>query len=360
MSRQKDIDDVSFAMVPRAESREPEGDEVDEDIDRLLGELRGGADALNVRLYRLAPGSRKEAYIDSIPPEVHCVLEYIKETYGPGDYRVKAYAKGRVRVNESVSIEGPPKAAQAVAAPASTSGVEAILAAMAQQQKDFQNMLIQLMANQREPKADRREMLEEMAMMRNIFGPAQSAPASDPMALFSVFKQGLDMAKELAPREGEAGVADVLMEGMKQFMPVITQAAQRPPMPAALPQQPQPQPQQQQPQEGDDVSFKLKMAVGFLVAQAARDADVGVYADMVLDQVGDDETLAIISAPDWFDKLNALDSRAALYRPWFDRLRAELLSILTPPAGDGTTCATGGQHGTGNADGNFGGGTGHS
>lgn len=97
--------------------------------------------------------------------------------------------------------------------------------------------------------------------------------------------------------------------------------------------------------------MKIKIAVVkpmFLLA-ARADADVDLYADLLLDRFTDDEIAKYINAPDWKAEFLKLMPEAAELMPWFERLRTAVLALLTEPPPESTIAAGGNKNGSGNA-----------
>ena len=75
--------------------------------------------------------------------------------------------------------------------------------------------------------------------------------------------------------------------------------------------------------------FMLKMQLNFLLSHAKADSDVGLYADMIYDNMGPEQIRQFIMRPDLKEFLTAVNPEIAQYWPWFERLKNELVAILT-------------------------------
>jgi hypothetical protein len=168
--------------------------------------------------------------------------------------------------------------------------------------------------------------------------------------------QGITLAKELGPKEGETNSNDLLLEGLKAFAPTIVGATQAgmaqlhqgvPGGPPRAPGAPPGPPQQLQgpPPEQKEMFEKqmMKVQLGFLVKNAMEGRNPELYAELVLDQVGQDKVLQFIGAPDAMDKLIELVPEIESVRPWFERLRVCILE-LTAPENDAQNESDAGEH----------------
>ena len=73
----------------------------------------------------------------------------------------------------------------------------------------------------------------------------------------------------------------------------------------------------------------LRAAVAQLVRAAENNSNSFSYAEVVLDQAGDDVAHQFLSAPDWFDTLVGLNPKVSEHRQWFTELRDEALRLLS-------------------------------
>ncbi len=214
-------------------------------------------------------------------------------------------------------------------------------AIMAQQQENFNRMFATLTANNA-PANTEADILSRMAQYKALFGGNdRQAPSTSPLEVLALAKE---LADVMNPEASQSGMG-VMMKLLETFGKPIAEAVSA--MPLAQPQ-PRAMPRQQNPvdtaqaiekptNEGnDDMGFMLTQSLNFLINQAKRDADPQLYADLVLDQAGDDIN-ALLTTPDWFEKLKTLAPGVAPYEKWFTELKDEISLALTERAKDDTT-----------------------
>lgn len=79
-------------------------------------------------------------------------------------------------------------------------------------------------------------------------------------------------------------------------------------------------------------SMLQKQQLGFLIKQAESGKDPGLYAELLLDQIGAPAVLDFCGQDDCYDKLLAIEPAIANFRPWFEALRAAILEITREDA----------------------------
>ena len=89
----------------------------------------------------------------------------------------------------------------------------------------------------------------------------------------------------------------------------------------------------------------IRRRLDTLVEAASRDRDPQLQAELFMESLDElpqllrDSVLqAIVSRPDWFEQIAAMDARVAPYRGWMARLRDELMSLINE--GDSNERAT--------------------
>ena len=175
-------------------------------------------------------------------------------------------------------------------------------------------------------------------MMREMFAPALQTQ-SDPMTMLL---KGIELSRSLqTPATGEAGGMDVLLESIRAFAPAISTVVEQGVAQKNM-ARPQPRPQQpQQPQPAiappinaqEDENMLLKYYLGILCGYAAQNRDTSLYADLIADNLNDDQLSALLNKTDVVGHLATLDSRVNDNRAWFESVVTELKTIagLTEP-----------------------------
>ena len=333
-----------------AQHPDPEPPEVFEDdpddiaLANVIADLGGPGIDAKVNVYQLDQNRNKSFVRAFMPTEFS--LETVQSEYGPGDYEIHVRKDGKLATRKVIKIAVPKNQP----APVASSGVdsakliETMQAGFREMATMFSGALTNMTANQPKPKTTM-ETLQEIAMMRDLMGVNNaSAPAGpDPMQLFEMATQ---IAEKIQPRVGEPGAGEVILEAIKNFGPVLTQAAQnaqnRPPVlqPNPAPQIPAPLSTHVEtgtptPTEGtDQMNIARRMYLNLLISNAANNNDPATYAQLMLDVAGEAQALEFANAPDWFERLCGEEPRATNYRAWFEELRENVLELTKPETPD--------------------------
>lgn len=334
--------------------------EEDFSLSNVLAELGSGADDAKINVFLLESG-KPSAFVDSFSPSEFS-LETLKQIYGPGTYKIQIRANGRiipggknVRIAKSLVPVGP-----TIPQFAPDKLIETMQAGFSQMATMFTQALDRMAASQPKAKTTM-ETLQELQIMREIFG-VNSAPQTNPVDVINV---ALELAGKINP--GPSDENTVLMEGIKQFGPLLTQlVGSGPQAPAgmngsrvaptvpALPPRPVPIPthpapvqvhapaESQAPQQSASISVNpqdqqnmmINLYLQTLLANARADNDTMTYAEVILDYMGDDEATKLANNPDWFSMLCQRVPEAANYPGWFEELRQNIL-VLTKPENSG-------------------------
>jgi hypothetical protein len=332
---------------------EPEPDDIA--FSNLLADIGASDESGRVHVYKLERGIFKDQtfLFDCSPAEFNMTMLQDPQYHEDGFHDFRIVARNRTGIATAKTLKAMPRkdfrTASLSPLPALTpeSIASAIVPALAQMQENTNKLIAALMQQNQQPQRSTMDMLQEMALMKQVLGG--DAQRTDPMEMV---RTALSLAKEINPPEGGSGSMDVLMKMLETFgKPIVEsvaamQSAPQPvqrvaPPPAhsirvanPLPLEPTVQPQPAE--EIENMSFMLKQALGFLSRQAETDADPSLYAELVLDQVGPDVG-QYINSPEWFDMLTALQPKVATQRPWFEKLREEIKKLLTDDTDSITT-----------------------
>lgn len=190
-------------------------------------------------------------------------------------------------------------------------------------------------APQFDPVAAQASLMQQLVSLKGL-----AEPKDESKGAIEMFVQGISLAKELGGSSGETNTSDILLEALKTFGQPLAEAAQQmkanpPPGNGALPPP-------GDPQAADDAAREREMGIrqamirqqlGFLVQNAAAGKNAELYAELLLDQLGEKTVLEFVAKPDAMEKLIAINADVATYRGWFDALRFHILE-LTGDAGD--------------------------
>jgi hypothetical protein len=334
-----------------------------------MGELRVGKLKLGKDGAPIA--NSKSAHCFSCPIDRYNfseLLEYIREHYGSGVFRVVGIESGKrgVVFNKLVEIaedRGPrPAADSALQNP--NNMFESVGKIMAESQARTEALIARL--TERQPVALPLDPMESMTKMAALFGSLmQSMAAAIPKpATTGGTGDILDQAekllklKELLSGSGgndsgtESNFYDVVKAGLQSFGPALATLAvrgaqQTQPPALAAPESPQvistqtaapsyakPGPV---PKQGDPAMASFKRQVDTLVQNAKLGVDPATLAGTILDLTPDeklDDLEAMLQAPDMIEKMAALNPEVQTYRTFFDSLRAALLGLLAETVED--------------------------
>jgi hypothetical protein len=153
--------------------------------------------------------------------------------------------------------------------------------------------------------------------------------------------KGLELAREIAPRDGETGTMDVLMEAMRTFGKPLAEAAimakasgmQMPDNPAALPAPPQQihaaQPNPIQHPQEDEMTLMLRYYAAQLADQAANDRDPYVYANLLVDNAPEEKLQEFMNTPNLKEYIFSLNQELTKYPDWVDEFIKTVRELLT-------------------------------
>jgi len=339
-------------------------------LQQVLMSLGQSSDMATVRLYRQGKAGEPDKFLKMFSPTEWLAYDLagVLQDYGGGDYRIRVYnEKTRLLKNVPASIEEPRGGIKRQLEPLTSTpqpNNNDLLNAIGQLAITMQSATmaaIEKLAITLTPKPveSRADFFKELQLMKAIFEPAQK---SDPM---QAFMAAVTFLKENTPRDGETTGADVFMSLVEKFAPKLLGAMEMNAQ-AALPRQPASAPARaispgpavnvsatplqtasdvpgapapDISREESEMNLRLKMSVGFLVAQAKAGNPVDTYADMILDNVGDDLHAQILTKTT--QELSAFlaqyDPEVLKHSEWFAQLHAALLEMLTEQPEEGTT-----------------------
>ncbi len=320
-------------------------------LDGMIAEFTGAADTV-VNVYRQGDGKNLSFLFRTNPDEMTGgeLMEKCRDNYGTGDYRIHIRKGSRLVKNAPFSVEAKKEPDPAILQQ-QNSGMDmtAIFAMMQENNNRTMQMFTEAMkafAGQNnnaptfDPIAAQTAMIQSVATLKGL-----AEPKDDSKNAVAMLIQGLTLARELGPKDGETNSSDILLEGIKQFAPAIAQAttlgrAARPGKGAALPA------------PGDEETagdaaretemglrnVLLRQQLGFLVKQAEGGKNPDLYAELLLDQLGETVVLDFLAKDDALAKLVEINPGVAGQQIWFEKLREAILELTAPDtAGDTVT-----------------------
>lgn len=358
--------DVVYVEVPpeRPEelfgfNDEPEGTKyMDAALGGVLIELGERDDEAKVVVKRREThnGVRKDVWLFECHPKGFSIPD-IQEHYGAGDYRVTVYGnqegsnyKKIVHADKLVSIgdtrDGKkPDALAGVPALASSQNemTRALTAAISEPLRALAGAMAQMMPKQTSRADVIAEMTQLATLMQTMKG--ETPVPVDPLAALERAVSLMTNAKGAAPvlnEDGEVSPNAILAQGIA-LVREFFQAAKREavvaaaPMPAlsapvqvAGPVAPAAPATAAQSAEDAEMKLFLKMQTMMLLNAARNDGDPETYAALIYEQAPDD-VLEKLMGDKWFEELCALDPGFSAFRPWCEKVRAEILAEINAP-----------------------------
>lgn len=284
------------------------------------------------------------------------LLEQLRTEWGGGEYVFHLRKHGEpsnLKGNKRVWLAEPRK----VQAPDPMAALSTLIQQQAQQQRDFQQQMLATLTatSTARPAAtvdDDLSRVDKMASTLQKLMPPPPPPAPAPMGfgeMLGALNQMMSFANKLQPGTG-ATDSDLVLEGVRTLRQVLAQpqpraaAPARPlpnprPVPPAATTDPHTQPERVAPaaamsaaaggtdSAGDDAALRALLTVMHRAAQMGGDPTL--YADMVLDQVGDEVAAQLLAQPDPVAALTQWDARVGQHAAWFDRVVEAMRDLLT-------------------------------
>ena len=323
-------------------------DETADDLSDVLAEL-GGIDDAKINIYRAggAKGMRGGEFVDSIHP-IEFSLQWLRDNYGGGEYRVHVRGNGRIITNRMVKIADPIRRSETAPNSGvnnmSFGGLEKLVETMQAGFMQLGQLIVKSAEVSRpaqvDPMAMQQQTMQMLLTMKQFVEPSQ--PQGNSSDAMSMFLKGLEVAKELKGdfSDREPGSSDILLKAVEAFAPAIASMAATPKpqqiQPQMMPALPLPEQFAQPAQNfstGDVMTQQLKQYSAMLVMLARDNKDPYAYASLICDSTEPSEILAVVNRPDVYTYLASInpDLGDPSIRPWLDEFISEIKNILTPP-----------------------------
>lgn len=274
-------------------------------LDELVEDLNDTSDNVSLRIY-LQTGSGQESYsfVESIPHDKYAnqdeLLMYLRDSYGPGAYRLQVRVSGKLRANKLVQIV----AKKTIQQNPRSNDSELLSALLARQEKTDQLMMQILQQSKAPPASNKKEFLEEMLMYKQLFGGNSGGGGLGQIqeALSFVKELGINVGGPVAERD--EGFGDIL----EKALPLLT---------AAVSPQNNPQPPRENPNMRENMlKMQIKMGVDTAVRSASKGGDPQDFAEMVADQLGE-RSAALAQDPTFLSQLAQYNPAVNTYKEWF-------------------------------------------
>lgn len=180
-----------------------------------------------------------------------------------------------------------------------------------------------------------------LGSLKSVMAPAPATSMKETLDLLLVAKAAFSDGKEGGEEEGGLiGLAGKLIsnpgfgDALKALTSGQTPIQQQPGAPRQLPAPGQPQqqilsaPPPAPPNAEEQQAQEFGFALNLMLKQAAKNADVSLYAEVIEDAFPD--LIPIMTAPGALDNLAQFYPQVGVYRNWFAQLIAELASPAEP------------------------------
>jgi hypothetical protein len=328
--------------LPTAGYEERGQREVDEQIDpddmAMEAAVRGMAEGERyVRLYRQNPKGGKPKFL------AHIIIEewnegVVQERFGGGSYFGRWQKADGKWMRYPFEIEGPPKVIEEEPDEGQTDSGYHV-----PQVLDAPNGQMSTADIFRLVSETRREAREEMRMLLELM-KAPPAPPAPTEQVFSLVEKIVPLIQGGGGGEQNPWLFAIsqLKEPLAKIVDTVhavaTQPVVRPPVKATVPPvPPSPTPPVVQAEEPDMILTGLKQYLPMLQSAGQKGSDPALYADLILDQI---PPMAYPALRAWLtqagclDKIAAIDPSIRQQAPWWESLRAALLEALSEDATD--------------------------
>jgi len=326
-------------------------------IEGLISEFTGG-DNISVNVYRQGEGANNIAFLFKTTPQEMTggdIMERVRDKFGSGDYRVHFRDKERIVANRGFSVEAPTVPEAPTPGNSNMEMMTMMQGFLSSQQAMF-GQTMQAFAeafkgggnNQQtfDPIAAQASLMQQLVALKGL-----SEPKDDSKSAVDMFVQGISLAKDLNPKDGDTNSSDIVLKALEVFGGPIAEAAKTGTLLAQANRQDvapggtQPPNSAQPPTPTGDATadadaqkeyemglqkMMLVQQLNWLVKQATANKDPELYAELLLDQVGEEKVLQFVGQENALDQLTALSPEVGNHREWFESLRAAILDLTAP------------------------------
>lgn len=344
----EDVDDSDDDQKPPAADDAPIGPQPADNLSEMMAGLAGASQA-KITVYRIVK-NQQPAYVFECDPSSFS-LDDLRDKYNGGEFRLYVSKNGQLWRNMRVFVE-PRQTSGHHEPPAPSTQMGEILSVMRDGFAQQAQAIRDTSANRvgiggMFQGADIPAIISAAAAAITALRPPMPPPAAESSVdkALDMFMRGMEIAngmRDSAP--GDSSIGGMLREVLKS--PVMAAAVQQMATPPQVPQQRLPNPQAishaktpqppappapQQPQETDMLAYYL----GFLSSKAANGADAELYAELVLDNLSDEQLDTLLAQGDsLIDHFVTLCPAVGNHREWFAKLIASVRSAMTDEPDD--------------------------
>lgn len=287
--------------------------EFDEKIDSFASAMRDLGDNSEILVKRqTGTGQEPMEHVGYFQPDEFTygqLVEHLRKNYGGGLYRIYLRANGKNKGNSLVRIAAPKESP--INSPTVGGEVSHVLAQILAPIREQQKQLLDFMQRgQAQP--SRREMLEEMVMYKELFGGGGKTDG------LSQLNEVLELLPKLGVtiNQGGAEEEDSFVKIIERFTPLMSNALEA--------QQNQQSVYKENPAPRENpkmfAQFALKSGIKMALKAAAKKSDPSLYAEMLIDQLGDETVKKYLLDPNFANKLLAIEPKIAEFAKWFDEM----------------------------------------
>lgn len=322
--------------------------EAEDQVAAILAELGDQGTSASVSIRRQNPKTKEFEYLRSVEAVEFAssgIVEFIANEFGGGLYECFVYSPspnkrivGRPKIRIADDVR-PRHKEQSGAVPVDFSPIARLAETMQQGFQQLATLIAQTVNN----RPSEKEFLEKMVIYKNLFADQSSKTdrLSDLRAMAEFFR-------ELQPRDGEPGLADMAMKFLDTFKEPLTKlvtekAAQVVPASNTVALAPSPgtvsatTPQtapSSQPHLDDEQMFQITMLryyLGLILKQAEIGTAPEHVAQYVLDNVPPAVLDELIEKGDLVDTLATVNPDVNKWRPWFEKIRDIVIASAYEP-----------------------------
>lgn len=325
-----------------------DNEEIERDILAELGQMENAAE-FELRVFRVPEKGGKRIWLFNLPgARAGEILETLRDKYGSGKYEIRNWqtvnGKTKAAKNHRIEIDiETPRAAPQADQPVQ----DHALTAMVQQQGAALAMALQQIAEMKrepvspQPPVDIGAMMGSVArIMREIreISPPAPPPPPPPVSPLEMLTGVISLVRDLKDDGREKSLAEIVSEFVQSdFMRAVV-GAQNPAataLPAAPPQnalavQPQPPAPPQNPASQMDAETQALVGyIRMLCSRAARGGDVALAADMIVEDVPEQQLRMLLAMPDPVGAMTVYVPAVASHAAWFRLVMSEVAAALS-------------------------------
>lgn len=341
--------------------------DADDQLNSIFMEFGGDPNdtSFKIKVMRIIPGRGEFEHCFYCVPSELPIIERIQTEYGPGSYEIRIYKDGKILKRPKLNI-AEAKTLPVIVPETKGDNTAVILNAMLESNKaqmlQFEKMMTLSAQNNQMPVVAAAPAINPMELMQSVMAmvATMNGMATKPAGEMDQFVKMAGIMKEFMPESGggdygEKNGVDMLLGLAKEFggplmeltNKVIDQPAALVPVSGQIPGQvstTQPVPPntsatgpktppidatQSSAEQEQQIMF-LKMQLSVLCSNAAKGNDQTAYAQMILDQLTDEQINQFLARPDWFEYLVSVNPNVASFKEWFIVLRGLVMEAITP------------------------------